>query len=149
MYIFGLIHGVFRKKLGLSLKCGTVVLCHSLFYGDFSDLPEISVSQSNLTVVEGDRVNAICSGSGHPLPEVDWPVKGLHSDNTQSVSWPHTPTHKQNIWKELNVCKYLACRSLLLFSALFFSSIFLPSVLLSLSLFRKMYMTTTQFILSV
>ncbi|XP_075898979.1 NT-3 growth factor receptor-like [Nelusetta ayraudi] len=46
------------------------------------DLPEISVSQSNLTVVEGGQITAICNGSGHPLPEVDWPIKGLHSFNT-------------------------------------------------------------------
>uniref|UniRef100_A0A3Q3J7T5 Tyrosine-protein kinase receptor n=1 Tax=Monopterus albus TaxID=43700 RepID=A0A3Q3J7T5_MONAL len=43
------------------------------------DLPDINVSHSNLTVVEGDRVTAICNGSGSPLPEVDWPVNGLHS----------------------------------------------------------------------
>ncbi|TKS74063.1 NT-3 growth factor receptor [Collichthys lucidus] len=47
------------------------------------DLPEISISHSNLTVVEGDRVMAICNGSGSPLPEVDWPVNGLHSITAQ------------------------------------------------------------------
>uniref|UniRef100_A0A8C2ZE96 Tyrosine-protein kinase receptor n=1 Tax=Cyclopterus lumpus TaxID=8103 RepID=A0A8C2ZE96_CYCLU len=47
------------------------------------DLPDISVSHSNLTVVEGDRVTAICNGSGSPLPEVDWPVNGLHSINAR------------------------------------------------------------------
>ncbi|XP_074533664.1 NT-3 growth factor receptor-like isoform X2 [Halichoeres trimaculatus] len=49
------------------------------------DLPEISVSHSNLTVVEGGRVTAICNGSGSPLPEVDWPVNGLHSINAQEA----------------------------------------------------------------
>ncbi|XP_068458750.1 NT-3 growth factor receptor-like isoform X2 [Clinocottus analis] len=49
------------------------------------DLPDISVSHSNLTVVEGDRVTAICNGSGSPLPEVDWPVNGLHSINSQDA----------------------------------------------------------------
>ncbi|KAI4825087.1 hypothetical protein KUCAC02_020785, partial [Chaenocephalus aceratus] len=48
-------------------------------------LPEISVSHSNLTVKEGDRVTAICNGSGSPLPEVDWPVNGLHSINAQEA----------------------------------------------------------------
>uniref|UniRef100_A0A3B4FVM5 Tyrosine-protein kinase receptor n=1 Tax=Pundamilia nyererei TaxID=303518 RepID=A0A3B4FVM5_9CICH len=47
------------------------------------DLPDISVSHSNLTVVEGDQVTAICNGSGSPLPEVDWPVTGLHSINAR------------------------------------------------------------------
>uniref|UniRef100_A0A3Q1HGN7 Tyrosine-protein kinase receptor n=1 Tax=Anabas testudineus TaxID=64144 RepID=A0A3Q1HGN7_ANATE len=47
------------------------------------DLPDISVSHSNLTVIEGDRVTAICNGSGSPLPEVDWPVNGLHSINAK------------------------------------------------------------------
>uniref|UniRef100_A0A3Q3M4S9 Tyrosine-protein kinase receptor n=1 Tax=Mastacembelus armatus TaxID=205130 RepID=A0A3Q3M4S9_9TELE len=47
------------------------------------DLPDISVSHSNLTVIEGDRVTAICNGSGSPLPEVDWPVNGLHSVNAK------------------------------------------------------------------
>uniref|UniRef100_A0A3Q3XGC7 Tyrosine-protein kinase receptor n=1 Tax=Mola mola TaxID=94237 RepID=A0A3Q3XGC7_MOLML len=47
------------------------------------DLPDISVSHSNLTVIEGDRVMAICNGSGSPLPEVDWPVNGLHSINAR------------------------------------------------------------------
>jgi len=58
-----------------------------------SDLPDISVSHSNLTVVEGDRVTAICNGSGSPLPEVDWPVTGLHSINAQEVEDTHTHTH--------------------------------------------------------
>ncbi|KAM4573431.1 NT-3 growth factor receptor-like [Odontesthes bonariensis] len=43
------------------------------------DLPVIRVSHSNLTVVEGDRVTAICNGSGAPLPDLDWPDNGLHS----------------------------------------------------------------------
>ncbi|KAG7453668.1 NT-3 growth factor receptor-like, partial [Solea senegalensis] len=47
------------------------------------DFPDISVSHSNLTVIEGDRVTAICNGSGSPLPEVDWPVNGLHSISSQ------------------------------------------------------------------
>uniref|UniRef100_A0A669CV03 Tyrosine-protein kinase receptor n=1 Tax=Oreochromis niloticus TaxID=8128 RepID=A0A669CV03_ORENI len=47
------------------------------------DLPDISVSHSNLTVVEGDQVTVICNGSGSPLPEVDWPVNGLHSINAR------------------------------------------------------------------
>ncbi|XP_074487627.1 NT-3 growth factor receptor-like isoform X2 [Sebastes fasciatus] len=50
------------------------------------ELPDISVSHSNLTVIEGDRVSAICNGSGSPLPEVDWPVNGLHSINAQEAS---------------------------------------------------------------
>uniref|UniRef100_A0A8C2BHB5 Tyrosine-protein kinase receptor n=1 Tax=Cyprinus carpio TaxID=7962 RepID=A0A8C2BHB5_CYPCA len=49
------------------------------------DLPEISVSHSNLTVIEGDRVTITCNGSGVPVPEVDWTVGGLHSINTHQV----------------------------------------------------------------
>uniref|UniRef100_A0A671XX67 Tyrosine-protein kinase receptor n=1 Tax=Sparus aurata TaxID=8175 RepID=A0A671XX67_SPAAU len=43
------------------------------------DLPDIHISHSNLTVIEGDQVTAICNGSGSPLPKVDWPVNSLHS----------------------------------------------------------------------
>ncbi|XP_012673813.1 NT-3 growth factor receptor [Clupea harengus] len=43
------------------------------------DLPEVSVSHSNLTVTEGDKVTIFCNGTGLPLPEVDWKVKGLTS----------------------------------------------------------------------
>ncbi|XP_057185236.1 NT-3 growth factor receptor [Triplophysa rosa] len=53
------------------------------------DLPEISVSHSNLTVIEGDSVTVTCNGSGVPVPEVDWTVNGLHSINThQSNQYP-------------------------------------------------------------
>uniref|UniRef100_A0A671XTC7 Tyrosine-protein kinase receptor n=1 Tax=Sparus aurata TaxID=8175 RepID=A0A671XTC7_SPAAU len=41
------------------------------------DLPDIHISHSNLTVIEGDQVTAICNGSGSPLPKVDWPVNSL------------------------------------------------------------------------
>ncbi|XP_030630609.1 NT-3 growth factor receptor isoform X3 [Chanos chanos] len=62
------------------------------------DLPEISVSHSNLTVTEGDRVSITCNGSGSPLPDVDWRVSGLHSINThQSVMhWPSS-VHTANL----------------------------------------------------
>ncbi|MBN3312337.1 NTRK3 factor, partial [Atractosteus spatula] len=55
------------------------------------DLPEISVSHSNLTVMEGDNTTVICNGSGSPLPDVDWTVTGLHSINTHqtNVNWPN------------------------------------------------------------
>lgn len=53
------------------------------------DLPEISVSHSNLTVTEGDSITVTCNGSGVPVPEVDWTVNGLHSINThQSNQYP-------------------------------------------------------------
>ncbi|KAJ7997829.1 hypothetical protein DPEC_G00216190 [Dallia pectoralis] len=54
------------------------------------DLPDISVTHSNLTVIEGDRVTVTCNGSGYPLPEVDWTVNDLHSINTHqsNVYWP-------------------------------------------------------------
>ncbi|XP_056596233.1 NT-3 growth factor receptor isoform X2 [Triplophysa dalaica] len=53
------------------------------------DLPEISVSHSNLTVIEGDSVTVTCNGSGVPVPEVDWTVNGLHAINThQSNQYP-------------------------------------------------------------
>ncbi|XP_071345330.1 NT-3 growth factor receptor-like isoform X2 [Trachinotus anak] len=62
------------------------------------DLPEISVSHSNLTVVEGDRVTAICNGSGSPLPEVDWPVNGLHSINGQDAKvYENNTIHSINL----------------------------------------------------
>uniref|UniRef100_A0A3B3US42 Tyrosine-protein kinase receptor n=1 Tax=Poecilia latipinna TaxID=48699 RepID=A0A3B3US42_9TELE len=47
------------------------------------DLPVVSVSHSNLTVVEGDEVTVICNGSALPIPEVDWAVNGLQSITTQ------------------------------------------------------------------
>ncbi|XP_059190489.1 NT-3 growth factor receptor isoform X2 [Centropristis striata] len=50
------------------------------------DPPDISVSHSNITVIEGDRVTVICNGSGSPLPEVDWPVNGLHSGHHQQAT---------------------------------------------------------------
>ncbi|XP_066558021.1 NT-3 growth factor receptor-like [Amia ocellicauda] len=55
------------------------------------DLPEISVSHSNLTVMEGDNATVTCNGSGSPLPDVDWTVKELHSINTHqtNVNWPN------------------------------------------------------------
>uniref|UniRef100_A0A3P8UMU9 Ig-like domain-containing protein n=1 Tax=Cynoglossus semilaevis TaxID=244447 RepID=A0A3P8UMU9_CYNSE len=61
------------------------------------DLPDISVSHSNLTVIEGDRVTAICNGSGSPLPEVDWPVNGLHSINAQEVRCEHALIHQDGL----------------------------------------------------
>ncbi|XP_054865264.1 NT-3 growth factor receptor [Amphiprion ocellaris] len=62
------------------------------------DLPDISVSHSNLTVVEGDRVTAICNGSGSPLPEVDWPVNGLHSVTAQEARvYENNTVHSINI----------------------------------------------------
>ncbi|TSL68180.1 NT-3 growth factor receptor [Bagarius yarrelli] len=55
------------------------------------DLPDISVTHSNLTVMEGDNITVSCNGSGSPLPDVDWTVKGLHSINTHqsNVYWPN------------------------------------------------------------
>ncbi|KAM6937911.1 NT-3 growth factor receptor-like [Xenentodon cancila] len=47
------------------------------------DMPVITVSHHNLTVVEGDQVTVICNGSGAPLPAVDWPVNSLHSTADQ------------------------------------------------------------------
>ncbi|XP_029008315.1 NT-3 growth factor receptor-like isoform X1 [Betta splendens] len=62
------------------------------------DLPDISVSHTNLTVIEGDRVTAICNGSGLPLPEVDWPVNGLHSINAQEAKvYDNNTIHSINI----------------------------------------------------
>lgn len=61
------------------------------------ELPDISVSHSNLTVVEGDRVMATCNGSGSPLPEVDWPVYGLHSANQQEATVYENTIHSINI----------------------------------------------------
>ncbi|KAM6926140.1 NT-3 growth factor receptor-like [Lycodopsis pacificus] len=62
------------------------------------DMPDISVSHSNLSVVEGDRVTAICNGSGSPLPEVDWPVNGLHSINAQEARvYDNNSIHSINI----------------------------------------------------
>ncbi|KAL2093487.1 hypothetical protein ACEWY4_010799 [Coilia grayii] len=45
------------------------------------DLPEVSVTHSNLTVTEGDKVIIFCNGTGMPVPEVDWKVKDLISIN--------------------------------------------------------------------
>ncbi|XP_053742297.1 NT-3 growth factor receptor isoform X2 [Synchiropus splendidus] len=62
------------------------------------DLPEISVSHSNLTVVEGDRVTATCNGSGSPLPDVDWPVNGLRTfDSQEAKVYNNNSIHSINI----------------------------------------------------
>ncbi|KAM9807976.1 NT-3 growth factor receptor [Neosynchiropus ocellatus] len=62
------------------------------------DLPEISVSHSNLTVVEGDRVTATCNGSGAPLPDVDWPVNGLRTfDSQEAKVYNNNTIHSINI----------------------------------------------------
>ncbi|XP_076880966.1 NT-3 growth factor receptor isoform X2 [Brachyhypopomus gauderio] len=55
------------------------------------DLPDIKVTHSNLTVMEGDNITVSCNGSGSPLPDVDWTVNGLHSINTHqsNVYWPN------------------------------------------------------------
>uniref|UniRef100_A0A8D3B9F0 Tyrosine-protein kinase receptor n=2 Tax=Scophthalmus maximus TaxID=52904 RepID=A0A8D3B9F0_SCOMX len=79
-----------RGEAGLSgqqLHCtdgSRKILLHDMNISS-CDLPDISVSHSNLTVVEGDSVTAICNGSGSPLPEVDWAVNGLHSINAQAA----------------------------------------------------------------
>ncbi|XP_062857003.1 NT-3 growth factor receptor [Trichomycterus rosablanca] len=53
------------------------------------DLPEVSVTHSNLTVMEGDRVTVICNGSGVPVPDVDWIVNSLHSITAhQATQYP-------------------------------------------------------------
>ncbi|KAJ8252148.1 hypothetical protein COCON_G00214600 [Conger conger] len=54
------------------------------------DLPRITVTHRNVTVVEGANITVACNGSGSPLPEVDWTVGGLHSINTHqsNVDWP-------------------------------------------------------------
>ncbi|XP_075997923.1 NT-3 growth factor receptor-like [Genypterus blacodes] len=61
------------------------------------DLPDISVSHSNLTVVEGGQVTATCNGSGSPLPEVDWPLNGLRSIGTQHAAVYEKITHFINL----------------------------------------------------
>ncbi|KAM3870036.1 NT-3 growth factor receptor [Diretmus argenteus] len=61
------------------------------------DLPEISVSHTNLTVIEGDRLTVTCNGSGSPLPEVDWPVIGMHSINTHQARVYDNITHSINM----------------------------------------------------
>ncbi|KAF5888958.1 NT-3 growth factor receptor-like, partial [Clarias magur] len=50
------------------------------------DVPEISVTNSSLTVTEGDQVTITCNGSGVPVPDVDWKVNSLHSISTQQAT---------------------------------------------------------------
>ncbi|XP_047237816.1 NT-3 growth factor receptor-like isoform X2 [Girardinichthys multiradiatus] len=61
------------------------------------DLPVVSVSHSNITVVEGDRVTVICNASGLPMPKLDWPVKGLHSNTTEGAKEYNNSIHSINI----------------------------------------------------
>ncbi|KAF7212694.1 transcript variant X2 [Nothobranchius furzeri] len=64
------------------------------------DLPEISVSHSSVLMTEGDNVTVSCNGTGLPLPEVDWTVRGLHSINTHlsNVYWPNTHSINLNLF---------------------------------------------------
>ncbi|CAJ1057079.1 NT-3 growth factor receptor-like [Xyrichtys novacula] len=91
-----------RGEAGLSgqqLYCASDSIRISLQDMNISncDLPEISVSHSNLTVVEGDRVTAICNGSGSPLPEVDWLVNGLHSISAHEAQVYNNTIHSIKI----------------------------------------------------
>ncbi|XP_064422068.1 NT-3 growth factor receptor isoform X2 [Latimeria chalumnae] len=61
------------------------------------DLPEISVSHSNLTVREGENVVITCNGSGSPLPDVDWIVTGLQSINTHQTNINWANVHAINL----------------------------------------------------
>ncbi|XP_027018432.1 NT-3 growth factor receptor [Tachysurus fulvidraco] len=61
------------------------------------DLPDISVTHSNLTVMEGDNITVSCNGSGSPLPDVDWTVKGLHSINTHQSNFNWPKIHSVNL----------------------------------------------------
>lgn len=61
------------------------IICELNLGFSVPDLPVVSVSHSNLTVVEGDEVTVICNGSALPIPEVDWAVNGLRSITTQQV----------------------------------------------------------------
>uniref|UniRef100_A0A8C4ZRW5 Tyrosine-protein kinase receptor n=1 Tax=Gadus morhua TaxID=8049 RepID=A0A8C4ZRW5_GADMO len=49
------------------------------------DVPDISVSHSNLTLVEGAQVTVSCNGTGSPLPEVDWNPAGMRSINVHKA----------------------------------------------------------------
>lgn len=59
-------------------------LCFSV-----SELPVVSVSHSNLTVVEGNQVTVSCNGTGLPTPNLDWSVNGLHSTTSHMVCSMH------------------------------------------------------------
>ncbi|CAL8262813.1 unnamed protein product [Merluccius merluccius] len=61
------------------------------------DVPDISVSHSNLTVTEGDCVTVNCNGTGSPLPEVDWNVAEMHSINTHQANVYDNIIHSINL----------------------------------------------------
>ncbi|XP_071385914.1 NT-3 growth factor receptor-like, partial [Centroberyx affinis] len=61
------------------------------------DLPDISVSHSNLTVIEGDRVTVTCNGSGSPLPDVDWTVSDMRSIATHQAKVYDNVIHSINM----------------------------------------------------
>ncbi|KAG7468170.1 hypothetical protein MATL_G00140050 [Megalops atlanticus] len=63
----------------------------------FCDLPEISVTHSNLTVIEGDNVTVTCNGTGAPLPDVDWNINGLHSIDTHQSNVYGQNVHSINM----------------------------------------------------
>ncbi|XP_063053474.1 NT-3 growth factor receptor [Engraulis encrasicolus] len=51
------------------------------------DMPEVAVTQNNITVTEGDKVVMFCNGTGMPVPEVDWRVGGLETVNHHQESF--------------------------------------------------------------
>uniref|UniRef100_A0AAY4DKF0 receptor protein-tyrosine kinase n=1 Tax=Denticeps clupeoides TaxID=299321 RepID=A0AAY4DKF0_9TELE len=61
------------------------------------DLPEISVTHSDLKVIEGDRVTITCNGTGLPVPDVDFDVSALTSINQHQAKIYYPDVHSINL----------------------------------------------------
>ena len=127
--------------------CAAVLLplAHLSCLSHSSDLPDIAVTHSNLTVMEGANVTVTCNGSGVPLPEVDWTVSGLQSINThqvrqQSMLGKTTEAVLMFVYVKLYLVCYCICFFYVTFLSIYLSfylSIYLSvclSVLISISL---------------
>ncbi|XP_051916814.1 NT-3 growth factor receptor-like [Hippocampus zosterae] len=80
------------------------------------DLPEITISQTNITVTEGNSITTTCNGSGSPFPKVDWSASGLHLFHSQKARVDENNTVQSISITLVNVSRHynyflLTCRA--------------------------------------
>lgn len=78
--------------------------------------------------MEGDNITVSCNGSGSPLPDVDWTVKGLHSINTHQVKAIHLlRAHRAHRCSYTHTLITLFCLACFFFTALQ-SNVYWPNI---------------------